>query len=133
MGDQAVNISYAGENYLEFDPIPEVNRDLDLMAEDVRRMVKDSLDAFVRRDNQLSRSILGRDDQVDEAKDQIISALRDEMVNRPDHIDSCLCLMSMAKNLERLADHSTNIAEDVIFLTTGDDIRHGHNQDGTSG
>lgn len=130
MGDQAVNISYAGNEYLNLPGVPEVLKDLETMVEEVRAMTRDSLDAFVRRDVDLSRSVLSRDDSVDQLKDKLVSRLRDEMIENKDQIDSCLCLISVARNLERLADHATNIAEDVIFLATGDDIRHGHTDQG---
>lgn len=131
MGDQAVNISYSGQDYLNLPGVPEVSKDLESMVEEVRAMTRDSLDAFVKRDVVLSQNVLSRDDIVDRFKDKIIKQLRDHMVSNPEQIDSCLCLMSVAKNLERLADHATNIAEDVIFFTTGDDIRHGQKDQGS--
>lgn len=130
MGDQAVNISYSGRDYLEQEGVPEAVKDLEAMIDEVRGMVRDCLDAFVKRDVGLSQNVLSRDDVVDGYKDKIISRLRDQMRAQPDLIDPCLSLMSIAKNLERLADHATNIAEDVIFFTTGDDIRHGHKHSG---
>ncbi len=133
MGDQAVNISYSGEEYLNLPGLPQIAKDIEIMVEEVRGMVRDSLDAFVRRDVELSQSVLSRDDIVDQAKDNMVEKLRLEMKKNVDLIDPSLCLMSVAKNLERLADHSTNIAEDVIFFATGDDIRHGQsNDDGSS-
>ncbi len=125
MGDQAVNISYAGEDYLRR-PQLKVAFDLQPMATDVKLMVKDSLDAFVRRDVALSRNVLERDDRIDHFNRSIREIMKEQMREDTSTIEACLDLVNIAKNLERLADHATNIAEEVIFLTTGDDIRHGH-------
>ncbi len=131
MGDQAVNISLTVRDYLKFEALPEFTKDLSSMVEEVQSMVKDCLDAFVRRDVDLSQNVLQRDDIVDQFKAKMVSRLRQKMGEDPESIDGCLCLINIARNLERLADHATNIAEDVIFFTTGDDIRHGHRSEGT--
>lgn len=131
MGDQATNISYAAKDFADLPALPEFLASLEAMIEGVRAMVRDSLDAFVKRDVELSRAVLGRDDVIDRSKDQIVRNLTEKMRTDVKLIDSCLCLISVARNLERLADHATNIAEDVIFFATGDDIRHGHKHEGT--
>ncbi|MCB0367047.1 MAG: phosphate signaling complex protein PhoU [Bdellovibrionaceae bacterium] len=124
MGDQACNISYTGRDYISRAPVA-TKVDLVEMAAKVRGMVRDSLDAFVRLDTDLSRDVMSRDDQIDQAKDQIFAELKIYMKENPSEIEASLDLILIARNLERLADHATNIAEEVIFLATGDDIRHG--------
>lgn len=132
MGDQAVNISLNGQHYLNDSPIGPLS-DLSKMATEVREMVRDALDAFVRRDGPLAQNVLERDDIVDRYKDQIFKDLVVKMKESPKTVEACLDILLIARNLERLGDHSTNIAEDVIFITTGKDVRHGHESksDGT--
>ncbi len=124
MGDQAVNISLNGQHYLNEMPIGHIN-ELAKMAVEVREMVRESLDAFVRRDGPLAQKVLLKDDDVDRYKDQIFQSLIAFMKTNPDAIESSLDILLIARNLERLGDHATNIAEDVIFITTGRDVRHG--------
>lgn len=124
MGDQAVNISHNGRRYLEEPPLKPLI-DLPRMATDVRAMVRDALDAFVRRDLNLARQVMDRDDSVDALKNQIFRELITYMIGDPKTIERSLNLILIARNLERLGDHATNIAEDVIFAITGEDIRHG--------
>lgn len=124
MGDQAVNISHNGERYLAEPPLKPLI-DLPRMAEKVRVMVREALDAFVRGDATLAQKVLDVDDDVDALKDQIFRELITYMISDPKAIQRALNLILIARNLERLGDHATNIAEDVIFATTGRDIRHG--------
>lgn len=124
MGDQAVNISYNAKDYLECEPIKELV-DIPRMAAEVRAMVRESLDAFVKQDRVMAEAVLIKDDTVDELKDKVFHDLTDYMSKNPTNIKPALDLILIARNLERLGDHATNIAEDVIFAVTGDDIRHG--------
>jgi phosphate transport system protein len=124
MGDQAVNISYNTEHYIADEAI-EVSLNLPKMASLVRTMVRQSLDAFMRGDIQLAREVLGSDDAVDEIKNRVFELLVPYMQANPHQIESALDLILIARNLERMGDHATNIAEDVIFACTGEDIRHG--------
>jgi phosphate transport system protein len=128
MGDQAVNIAYSGEDFLQRPPLKSVP-DVGHMAQVVQQMVKDSLDAFVRRDIALSKTVLERDDSVDEFNASLREQMKNQMREQPSSIEACLDIIAVARNLERIADHATNICEEVIFLTTGDDIRHGHVHD----
>lgn len=124
MGDQSVNIAYTGTDYLTRRPLamaPELQR----MGELVRRMVKESLDSFVRGDTELARQILATDDTVDELKNKVFRELTTHMKSNPSDVEASLDLILIARNFERLGDHATNIAEDVIFAQTGKDIRHG--------
>jgi phosphate transport system protein len=124
MGDQAVNISYNTEDYLAR---PKVEQQVNLpqMASLVKVMVRHSLDAFMREDTTLAQNVLESDDEVDEFKNRVFSQLIPYMQQCPDKIEAALDLILIARNLERMADHATNIAEDVIFASTGEDVRHG--------
>jgi phosphate transport system protein len=90
----------------------------------VESMVRRSLDAFVKRDAEVARSILLSDDAVDELRDNVIEELIGIMEQDPTTVRRALSLILITRSLERLADHATNIAEDVIFLVQGVDVRH---------
>jgi phosphate transport system protein len=124
MGDQAVNISHNAERYLAEPPVAHFLLELTKMAYEVRSMVRDSLDALVKQDGALAQEVLKKDDVVDRLKDQMFTDLKASMKKDPSTIEAALDLLLIARNLERLGDHATNIAEDVIFVTTGKDIRH---------
>ncbi len=125
MGDQAVNISLNGQHYLNEMPLTHIS-ELAKMAVEVREMVREALDAFVRRDGPLAQKVLEKDDIVDRYKDQMFQVMIAFMKTKPEAVESCLDILLIARNLERLGDHATNIAEDVIFITSGKDVRHGH-------
>ena len=123
MGDLAVNIA---ENSLILlkEPFVKPLIDIPKMATIAEKMVKDSLDAFVRRDVELARSVLLRDDEVDALKDQVLRELLTFMIADSKTIPRALNLILVSRHLERIADHATNIAEDVIYMVMGKDIRH---------
>jgi phosphate transport system protein len=123
MGDQAVNIA---ENTLKCLGQPPLKPFIDLprMAALAQEMTRDALDAFVRRDAALARDVLRRDDTVDDLKDQIFRELLTYMMADPGTIERALSLILISRNLERVADHATNIAEDVIFMVEAKDVRH---------
>ncbi|MEK6645099.1 MAG: phosphate signaling complex protein PhoU [Candidatus Firestonebacteria bacterium] len=123
MGDQAVNIAENTEDLLK-QPQLKPLIDLPKMADIAKNMVKDSLDAFVKKDVELAKSVLARDDEVDNLKDQIFRELLTYMIASPQNIERSLDLILISRNLERIGDHATNIAEDVIFMVIGKDIRH---------
>ncbi len=127
IGDQAVNIA---ENAVKVAAAPPLRPIIDLprMAEIAEAMTRDSLDAFVRRDAELARDILARDDEVDALKDQIFRVLLTHMMADPGTIERALGLILVSRNLERIADHATNIAEDVIFVVEAKDVRHHHEE-----
>ena len=102
--------------------------DIPRMAEIAQKMIRDSLDAFVRRDVVLARSVLERDDSVDQLKDQSFRVLLTYMMSDPGTIERALSLILVSRNIERIADHATNIAEDVIFMVEARDVRHGHEE-----
>lgn len=129
MGDQAVNIAHCGRHYIssvEFagsQAKPLVH--LPQMAEEVRWMTRQSLDAFFRQDQELARSVIVKDDTVDAFKNSIFHELVALMKTDPKTVERAMDLILVARNLERIGDHATNIAEDVIFVASGVDIRHG--------
>jgi phosphate transport system protein len=127
MGDQAVNIAHNAEIYIDGSPLKPLV-DLPRMFEEVRLQVRAAFDAFVRRDEQTAREVLLRDDTVDELKRKIFDDVLEHMKKNPDKIDAGLALILIARNLERIGDHATNIAEDVIYAVSGDDIRHSKRQ-----
>jgi phosphate transport system protein len=98
--------------------------DLPRMGELAEKMMRDSLDSLVRRDIELARSVLSRDDQVDQLRDQIFRELLSYMMGDSSVVFPAFELILVAKNLERIADHATNIAEDVIYMVAGSDVRH---------
>jgi phosphate transport system protein len=127
IGDQAVNIAEQAVKILALPPLKPLI-DLPRMAEAAERMTRDSLDAFVRRDVALARSILKRDDEVDQLKDQVFRVLLTYMMADPGTIERALSLILVSRHLERIADHATNVAEDVIFVVEAKDVRHHHEE-----
>jgi phosphate transport system protein len=123
VGDQAVNIA---ESVLALIPLPPLKPLIDLprMAAIAEKMVRDALDSFVKRDAALARDVLRRDDEVDNLKDQVFRELLTYMMADPGTIQRALSLILISRNLERIADHATNIAEDVIFIAEAKDVRH---------
>jgi phosphate transport system protein len=127
IGDQAVNIAENAAVLLSHPPLKPL-LDLPRMAEAAQHMTRDSLDAFVKRDSALARRVLERDDEVDRLKDQNFRVLLTYMMADPGTIERALALILVSRNLERIADHATNIAEDVIFLVEAKDVRHHHEE-----
>ncbi len=124
MGDQAMNIGYNVDHYIE-DGGVELNLNLPHMAGLVKKMVRDALDAFMKDDIELAEKVLLSDDEVDQFKNSVFEKMVNFMRTSPDQIGPALDMILVARNLERMADHATNIAEDVIFACTGEDVRHG--------
>ncbi|MBZ5526659.1 MAG: phosphate signaling complex protein PhoU [Acidobacteriia bacterium] len=123
IGDQAVNIAQAAQRILRH-PRVKPYVDLPKMSEIVEGMMRDALNALVRRDVVLAQSVLSRDDQVDNLRDQIFRELLTYMMGDSSVVYPAFDLILMAKNLERIGDHATNIAEDVIYFVQGRDVRH---------
>jgi phosphate transport system protein len=123
MGDQAVNIA---ERALSLNQEPQLKPYIDLprMAEIAQTMVKDVLDAFVNKDVNLARSVCERDDLVDGFTDQVFRELLTYMMSDQKTITRAVHLMIVSRCLERIADHATNIAEDVIFMVDALVIKH---------
>ena len=127
IGDQAVNIAEQAVTILAHPPLRPLI-DVPRMAEIAERMTRESLDAFVRKDARLARAILARDDEVDQLKDQAFRVLLTYMMADPGTIGRALGLILVSRHLERIADHATNIAEDVIFVVEAEDVRHHQEQ-----
>lgn len=122
VGDQAVNIAETGV-YLCKEPKIKLG-DIPRMVEVAAGMLKDSLDAFSRGDTELARDVIRRDDEEDRLKSQTFNELVHLMQRDASAIQRGMDIILIARNLERIADHATNIAEDVIFMVIGKDIRH---------
>jgi len=127
IGDQAVNICQNTESLLRYPPLKPLI-DIPLMAEIARRMLRESLDAFVRQDAALAQKVLNADDEVDAFKDQIFRELLTYMMSDPGTIPRALALILISRSLERVGDHATNIAEEVIYSAQGRDVRHHHEE-----
>src|SRR5580692_3884353 len=123
IGDQAVNMAQSAQRIMRH-PRVKPYVDLPRMSELAEGMVRDSLNAVVQRDVEIARSVLVRDDQVDNLRDQIFRELLSYMMGDSSVIFQAFELILVAKNLERVADHATNIAEDVIYMVEGHDVRH---------
>lgn len=130
MGDLAVNIAESALSLMK-DPLIRPLIDIPHIAGLAQSMVRKALDAFVNRDAELARSVLASDDAVDNMRTASYHELISFMENNPQQISQALNLLSVVRNLERIADHSTNIAEDVLFLVKGIDVRH-HNEERTA-
>jgi len=124
MGDQAVNIA---ERVIALNQEPQLKPYIDIprMATIAQSMVRDVLDAFVNGDSKLARSVCERDDEVDGLNDQVFRELLTYMISDPKTITRAVHLILVSRCLERIADHATNIAEDVIYMVEGSIIRHG--------
>jgi phosphate transport system protein len=123
MGDLSVNTAQRALALIE-GPVVKPMIDIPYIAGLVQSMVRKSLDAFVTRDADLARSVLAADDAVDSMRTSYYHELVSFMEKDPQNIAQALNLLSVTRNLERVADHSTNIAEDVLFLVKGVDVRH---------
>jgi phosphate transport system protein len=123
MGDHAVNISQSGL-FLISKPQVKPLLDIPRMAEEVSKMLEDSLKSFVNEDAALAKSVCERDDIIDDYRDQIVRELITYMVSDPSTIERALHLIRISGNLERIADLTTNICEDVIFMVKGELMKH---------
>jgi phosphate transport system protein len=124
IGDHAVNVAQAVPHlgtHLSLGQFPELGE----MARLTRAMLTDALDAFTRGDAALARAVRRRDDRVDSLQDSLIRILLTHMMEDPRRIGSAISLLLVSRNLERVADLATNIAEDVVFLVEGRFIKHG--------
>jgi phosphate transport system protein len=123
IGDSAVNIAQSVYQINQQPPLkPYI--DLPRMSQLVRKMVRESLDAFVNRDVELAQAVMAGDDAVDDLYKQLFRELSSYMIEDPTTVSRALHLLLLARNLERIADHATNIAEDVIYYVEGKDVRH---------
>jgi phosphate transport system protein len=123
VGDLAVNIAEAAKRYVTHPPVKKLI-DIPRMADIAQSMLRDALDSFVRRDMALARNVLNEDDQLDGLKTQIFRELLTHMLQDPSTVEPALDLILVSRHLERIGDHATNIAEDVIFMVSARDVRH---------
>jgi phosphate transport system protein len=123
MGDLAVNIAQRALSLIAQAPVKPLI-DIPRMAQLVESMLLRSLDAFVKGDAEVALSVLLADDEVDSLRDAVYQELVQYMQRDPTTVPSAVDLIFVARNLERIADHATNIAEDVVFLVKGVDVRH---------
>ena len=123
MGDLAVNITERAMSLMR-EPQVKPLVDIPKMANLAEAMVRNSLDALVKRDSELARSVLLADDEVDALRDAVYQELLQFMQSESTTVPRAVDLMFIAHDLERIADHATNIAEDVLFLVKGIDVRH---------
>jgi phosphate transport system protein len=123
IADQAVNIA---QSAMRITRHPRVKPYVDLpqMSSIAEGMVRDALNSVVRKDVELARSVLTRDDNVDRLRDQMFRELLTYMMENSAVVFPAFELILVAKNLERIADHATNIAEDLIYMVAGRDVRH---------
>ena len=122
IGDQAVSIALRARSLItqpQLKPLIDIPR----MARLAQEMVRKSLDAFVGREPELARSVIEADDEVDNLRDQVFRELLTYMMADPSTIPRALDLILVSRHLERIADHATNIAEDVIYIVRGEDVR----------
>jgi phosphate transport system protein len=129
VGDHAVNIA---ESALRLADKPKVNikiPEIEVMARRARKMLGDSLDAFIRADGALGRQVCRDDDVVDSLHDSVFRVLLTHMMADPKTITPSLELLLVGRNLERIADLATNIGEDAVYLAEGKQIKHHHEED----
>ena len=124
VADQACNISETVHFLLQEPPLKIPLIDIPNMANLVQKMVRDSIDAFVRHDPDLAQTVCEHDDEVDWINDQIFRVLLTYMMENPKSITRSVDLILISRNLERIADHATNISEEVIFIEEGKNIKH---------
>jgi len=123
IGDQAINITERAEHLLTVPPVKPLI-DIPRMAETAKEMLRDALDAFVNGNDELAYETIKKDDLVDQLKDQVFRELLTYMMADPSTIPRALDLILVSRHVERIADHATNICEDVIFMVKGKDVRH---------
>jgi phosphate transport system protein len=123
VGDLAVNIAEAAKRYSTHPPVKKLI-DIPRMADIAQAMLRDALDAYVKRDVALAQRVLNEDDTLDSLKTLIFRELLTIMLKDPSTIEGALDLILVSRHLERIGDHATNVAEDVIFMVSARDVRH---------
>jgi len=123
VGDLAVNIAEAGKRYIGHAPVKQLI-DIPQMGDIAQAMLRDALDAYVKRDSELATKVLNEDDRLDSLKAQVFRDLLTHMLQNQSTVEPSLDLILVSRHLERIGDHATNIAEDVIFMVSALDVRH---------
>ncbi len=124
MGDIAKNIAERARDLMESGVAPDLGRPMQGLPDLVRTMVRSSLDSLVKLDDQLARKIIEMDDEVDQINRDMYAAVKSLVAEQPAVADSAINLLSCSRNMERIGDLATNIAEDVIFVVEGKVVRH---------
>jgi len=123
VGDLAVNIAEAGKRYIAHAPVKQLI-DIPKMGDIAQAMLRDALDAFVKRDTTLAQQVLNEDDRLDSLKTQVFRDLLTHMLKDQGTVEPAIDLILVSRHLERIGDHATNVAEDVIFMVSALDVRH---------
>ncbi len=123
VGDLAVNIAEAGKRYIGHAPVKQLI-DIPQMGDIAQAMLRDALDAYVKQDSELATKVLNEDDRLDSLKAQVFRDLLTHMLQNQGTVEPSLDLILVSRHLERIGDHATNIAEDVIFMVSALDVRH---------
>ena len=123
VGDLAVNIAEAARRYVSHPPVKQLI-DVPEMGEIAQGMLRDALDAYVRRDTALAQQVLNEDDRLDALKTHVFRELLNIMLHDPVTVEPSIDLILVSRHLERIGDHATNVAEDVIFMVSALDVRH---------
>ena len=123
VGDLAVNIAEAGKRYITHPPVKQLV-DIPKMGDLAQTMLRDALDAFVKRDTTLAQQVLNEDDRLDSLKTQVFRDLLTYMLRDQATVEPAIDLILVSRHLERIGDHATNVAEDVIFMVSAQDVRH---------
>ena len=123
VGDLAVNIAEAGKRYIGHAPVKQLI-DIPQMGDIAQAMLRDALDAYVKRDSELATKVLNEDDRLDSLKAEVFRDLLTHMLQNQSTVEPSLDLILVSRHLERIGDHATNIAEDVIFMVSALDVRH---------
>jgi len=121
VGDLAINIAEAALRYLAHPPVKELI-DIPRMANIAQSMLRDALDAYVRRDMALAQNVLDQDDELDALKTQVFRELLTYMLQDPTTIEPALDLILISRHLERIGDHATNVAEKIHYMVHGDQL-----------
>lgn len=124
IGDEAVNLAERAEDLAKATQVPQIAEQLPEMSAMATTMLHDALDAFLEEDAEGARKVLLRDDEVDACYGRILRECLEFMTNNSAGIHAAMAVASSAKYLERIADHATNIAEMVVYLARGVDVRH---------
>jgi len=123
VGDLAVNIAEASKRYITHAPVKQLI-DIPQMGEIAQAMLRDALDSYVKRDTALAHQVLNEDDRLDSLKTQVFRDLLTHMLRDQGTVEPALDLILISRHLERIGDHATNVAEDVIFMVSALDVRH---------
>jgi phosphate transport system protein len=126
IGDLAVNISFEAQDQAGYDRRPSME-EIPEVAKHVQWMVGAAIDSFISRDSELAREVINRDQLVNELYDELNRRLIDDMRNHDDGVEAAMSVQRVAKHLERMGDHATNLGEKVIFMVEAEDVRH-HNK-----